>query len=540
MRIFAFLILLLGLNFTGSAQPLGSSDAKAGGVLYLNLDGEPNSLHPITAEDAYARQVLGYTFSALASTRLDNYELEPELAEKWEVSKDNLTFTFTLRQGLKFQDGTPITPDDVKFSFDAIFDPQFKAFHLKPYFENIGSVTIEQPNKIVFKAKKVYFNNLNVVATMTIIPKHVYGKFDKKQNRQIVGSGPYKYVSSEKGKSIILEKNKDWFGWSIPFYKGMYSFDRIFFRFIEGESLVLEYLKRGQIDYEGLTPEQFVQKTDDAVFKEKLTKVRTINSAPGSYGFIGWNLRNPMFADRDVRVALAHLMNRELMIKKFLFDMSVPAAGPWHFKSPYASPAVKPFNFDPKEAARLFAKAGWSDTNKDGVLDKVINGKSTPFKFALIYSNRDVEKYFTIYKEDLKKAGVDLELKLLEWNSFLKLVDGQKFEACALGWGGGSVDIDPKQIWHSDSDRSGGHNFIGYKNPEVDRLIDKARDEMERSKRIPILKKAYEIIAADAPYLFLFNRKDILYAHNKRIKKPKDTFTYGIGVDYWWLGNPTP
>ncbi len=445
-----------------------------------------------------------------------------------------------MRPNLKFHDGTPITAEDVKFSFDAIFMPEFKAFGKKPYYENIESATVEGPLKVTFKAKAKYFNNLNVLAGTYIIPKHIYQKFDRKQNRNIVGSGPYRFVSYDKGKSIILERQKDWFGWDLSFFKGVFNFDRIFFRFIEGENLVVENLKRGQLDYAGLTPEQFNLKTNDAAFTSKLEKVKTENSAPGAYGFIGWNTRNPLFSDKNVRKAMTHLMNRELMISKFLFNMSVPAAGPWHFKSPYASTKVKPLGFNPKEATRLLTKAGWTDSNKDGILDKMIDGKLVPFKFSLIYSTKDVEKYFTIYKEDLKKAGIDLELKVLEWNSFLKLVNEQKFEACALAWGGGSVDIDPKQIWHSESDKLNGHNFVGYKNKEVDNLIDTARMEMSRAKRITLLQKAYEVIADDAPYLFLFNRKDALYAHNKRIKKPNDTFKFAIGVDYWWMAEPNP
>jgi peptide/nickel transport system substrate-binding protein/microcin C transport system substrate-binding protein len=142
------------------AQTLGAKNAKVGGIAYLNLDGEPDSLHPITASDGYSRQVLDYTFSSLGHTRLDTYELEPELAEKWEVSKDSLTFTFYLRQGLKFHDGKPITPEDVKFSFDAVFMPELKAFGKRPYFENIESATVVAPNKIVFKAKTKYHFDL--------------------------------------------------------------------------------------------------------------------------------------------------------------------------------------------------------------------------------------------------------------------------------------------------------------------------------------------------------------------------------------------
>jgi len=149
------------------------------------------------------------------------------------------------------------------------------------------------------------------------------------------------------------------------------------------------------------------------------------------------------------------------------------------------------------------AKAGWVDGDKDGVLEK--NGKK--FEFTLFFANKDNEKYYILYQEDLKKAGIKMNLQLLEWNALLKNVDEAKFDAIAMGWGGGAVDHDPKQIWHSASIGTGGSNFIGYKNAKVDTLIDKARTELNKQKRIPLYREIYREIAADAPYVFMFNDK---------------------------------
>ena len=104
-----------------------------------------------------------------------------------------------------------------------------------------------------------------------------------------------------------------------------------------------------------------------------------------------------------------------------------------------------------------------------------------------------------------------------------------------LAWSGGSADLDPKQIWHSSSAVKGGSNFIGYKNPEADRLIDEARQELDKHKRIPMLQQVYRTIAADAPYAFLFNSRFAFYAHTARLQKVQDTLTYGVGMDFWWI-----
>jgi peptide/nickel transport system substrate-binding protein/microcin C transport system substrate-binding protein len=198
-----------------------------------------------------------------------------------------------------------------------------------------------------------------------------------------------------------------------------------------------------------------------------------------------------------------------------------------------ASPDISPINFDPNVAKQLLAKAGWKDTDNDGVLDKMINGKKTNLSFDLVFARKELEKYFTVYKEDLKKIGVNLELKFLEWNGFLKLVDDGNFDTMSMGWSG-TYDDDPKQIWHSTSAVAGGSNYGHYKNTEVDRLIDQGRNILDRSKRNQTFKQAYKKIAEDVPYIFLFNEKYSLYGKSNRVESQQATLKYDIGTDFWW------
>src|SRR5690606_18399645 len=139
-------------------------------------------------------------------------------------------------------------------------------------------------------------------------------------------------------------------------------------------------------------------------------------------------------------------------------------------------------------------------------------------------SNRDSEKYYTIYKEDLKKNGIIMDLKLVEWNSLVKALDEQSFDAVTLGWGGGSIDNDPKQIWHSASAKPGGSNFISYNNPKVDKIIDEGRRTLDREKRIKMWQEVYKLIADDAPYAFMFNSEYELYANTSRMGMVAPTF----------------
>jgi microcin C transport system substrate-binding protein len=514
--------------------------APKGGNFIVNLGPEPPTLHPITSTDGYSAKVRSYVVETLLTRNATTYDWEPQLAEKWEISKDGKVFTFFLRPKATFHDGKPVTTEDVKFSLEAIFDPKYEAAHLIPYFDGIDRTKTEivNPTTIKFVAKNKYYKNFDQIAELLqVIPKHIYSDIEKskKMNSTVIGSGPYQLDKFERGQRIVLKRYDKWAGAESPNLKGYFNFDTIDFKFIREENVEIERIKKGDLDYIALGTEAFMKKTEGPMWGKTVFKKQIQNSAPKDYGFIAWNLRRDLFKDRQVRQALAHLMNREEMNKKFRFGQADLATGPVYLRSEYANPKVKPFLYDPKAAKDLLTKAGWADTDKDGALDKIVDGKKTAFKFALIYSNKDTEKYWTIYKEDLKKAGIEMELKFMEWNSFIKTLDGGDFDGLALSWTGGSVDWDPKQVWHSSSAVVGGSNFIDYKNPEVDKLIDEARETMDKKPRIEKLQKAYEIIAMDAPYVFLFNNKYLYYAISKRIDQPGETFEYETGSTAWWM-----
>lgn len=533
------IVNLIAVMFTGVslAQPLGNPQAPQGGTYYVNLSSEPKTLNPITSSDVYASRIHAYVVDSLMSRNEDTYDWQPELAEKAEISEDGQTFTFTVRKGAKFHDGKPVTAEDVKFSFDVVFIDEFRAFHRRPYFENIEKAEIIDPHTVQFKAKNVYFGNFNAVAGLSIIPKHIYGNIEKakKLNKKVIGSGPYLLDKYDKGKRIVLKRNKKWWGNDAEAFKGKNNFKRIILRFVKEENVALAMLEKGELDFDGLSPEAYVKKTQKDVWKTKLKKLKVQNQQPKGTGFVAWNLKKPLFQSRAVRVALTHLMNRELMNEKFRFGMSLLATGPWYQQSEYADPDVKPIPYDPAAALALLQSDGWQDSDKDGVLDKEMDGQKVNFEFTLLNPNKDFEKYLVLYQGDLAKVGVKMNLKLLEWNTFITKLDESQFEAVVLGWSGGSVDLDPKQIWHSSSAVKGGSNFIGYNNPEVDRLIDQARGEMDKQKRIPLLRQVYRLIAEDAPYAFMFNRKHSLYAHNVRIQKARETYNYTVGQSFWWI-----
>lgn len=519
--------------------PLGKPDAPVKGTFFANLGSEPEDFSPLSSSEHVSRQAYEYVVEGLLRMNPETYELEPELAERYEVSKDFLTYTFFINKKAKWSDGKPVTAEDVKFSVEAVKDPKYSASHRMPYYEDLDSVEIVDTHTIKFKMKRKYFKNLEVIGVKgftRIVPKHMYEDPKAKLPiSRIYGSGPYKVEQYNRGKNLILVRDPNYWGANEPGLKSMGKFERINFRFISEQNLQIEMVKKGQIDHMWpIQIENFVKKTEGAPFGTEVRKVQAENKRPKQYGFVAWNFKNPIFKERDTRVALSHLFNRKFLIEKFMYDKAVEGIAPVYFKSPYLPAGTKAIEFDPAKAKSMLAKVGWADKDKNGILEKNIDGKPREFRFDLLLPTRDAEKYFTVYKEDLKKAGIEMNIKLIEWNTFSKLLDEQKFDAVTLSWVGGSPEEDLKQIWHSSSARMGGSNFISYANKDVDKAIDAAREEMDPKKREKHWQKAVALIVKDAPYTYLFNIKYDLFLLNSRVGFDKPTYTYDFSTHYWY------
>ena len=305
--------------------------------------------------------------------------------------------------------------------------------------------------------------------------------------------------------------------------------------FVDDDTVQLENFKKGKFDVllPPIQPEIFVKQMVGPEWGTKLIKVKAENKTPKGYSYVGFNLRSPKFKDVRVRKALNHLMNREWMIKTFFYEMYDRANGPVDIAGNDNDTTYAPYAFDVDKAKALLKAAGWEDKNKDGILEKMIDGKKEEMRFTILIATDTWQKWLTIYKEDAAKAGIEVNIQLVEWNSFLKLIDEAKFDAMAMAWGGGSPDMDFKQIWHSESAVKGGSNRINYSNSAVDKMIEEHRRILDSKTRQVLSHKIFRAIADDAPYIFMFSRKFDPYTHNARIQKPKDTFTYSIGKTYW-------
>ena len=538
--------ILLGLSLTAANAMAveANPNAPQGGVLNYHMDDEPENLHPIMAGDQYSTYFDRYVHDTLCTPDFNTWNFVPRLAESSTISPNGLEFTFKIRKDAVFHNGQPVTAEDAKFSLEAIREPKYKALNQIPYVETFTKIEVIDKQTVKFIAKEKYFQNLNSLCGIYIIPKSVYGDVDKsvKMLKEAVGAGPYKFDHYDKGQSITVKRFDKWYGNNVPSLKGYFNFAQINFKFTKDENIVNEKLKKGDLDFVEFAGTDAFLKVSGKPFKQnfKSDKFQTLavkNDMPKSYGYIGFNMLDPILKDKKVRTAFAHLVNREEMNKKFAEGLNNLATSPVAVNT-VVSPDRQPIEFNPAKAKELLTAAGWTDSDKNGVLDKVIDGKKTEFKVTFIYANKDSEKYWTIVKEDCKKAGIEIELKFLEWNSFIKTMDDKKMQLWAMGWGGGDVEEDPKQIWHSSSSGKGGSNYGSYSNPEVDKLIDAGRAELDPTKRRAMFKKMYGLIAEDVPYVFMFNRKYEYYAISNKVKSPGDTFKYDFGYRTWWSAQP--
>jgi len=500
------------LNFPGAVEkvlPEKNQEPAFGDWLVRRLSAEPATLNPITATDVYSEMVFSLVMETLLEMDLATQELVPLLAERYEISPDKLVFTFYLRKNVFWQDGKPFNADDVIYSFERIMDPKVDSAHLRVYYLDCVEAKKLDDYTVRFRWRVPYFKSLEMLGGLPIVPKHILDDgtdFNAHPfGRALIGTGPYQMVSWETGKRIELVRNKDY--WGKPGY-----FERIIFKIITDDNVSLQVFNQGGIDLVGLTPIQWLKQTNYSGFLKRANKIAY--DYP-QFGYIGWNLRRPPFDDKKVRKAMTMLLNRDAILKNIYFCLGKVVSGPVYINTPYYDHSIQPLAYDPAQAKQLLTEAGWIDQNQDGIREK--QGKDFRFELLIPAGNENAEKLATIFKEDLKKAGIEMSIRMLEWSVFLKNLNEWKFDACMLGWAM-DANTDLYQIWHSSlADIKASSNHIGYKNPEVDRLIEQARKEFDKEKRVQMYHQIHRIIAEDQPYTFLFTNKALI-AIDKRIK----------------------
>ena len=502
-RLMFLTILFLSMTFLpacnrqeSAVMPPSASQPVAqpvhGDTMISGMIGDASNLLPVLSSDSASSEVSELVYNGLV--RYDkNLKLEGELAKSWEISPDNLTITFHLRPGVKWHDGAPFTAEDVLFTYQLLVDPLVPTAYADRY-KLVTRAEVLDPLTFRVQYAKPLASAL-ISWGFSIHPKHLLSGQDLNKSPLAsapVGTGPYRFKEWKRGEKMVLEANRD-------YWEGAPYLDRVVYRVIPDESTMFLELQAGGVDQMGLTPLQYARQTDTAAFRRQFSKYRYPSFA---YTYLGYNLKNPLFHDKRVRQALSHAINKQELIDGVLLGLGQEATGPYKPGTWPNNPDVKKYPFDPTQAKKLLAEAGWSDRNGDGIVDK--DGRPLAFTIVTNQGNEARIKSAEIIQRRLHDVGVDVKIRVIEWASFLKeFINPGKFEATILGW---SVPIDPDSynVWHSSKTRPGELNFIGFQNAEVDALLEKGRETLDEAQRKKFYDRFQEILAEEQPYTFLY------------------------------------
>ncbi|MGE5283926.1 MAG: peptide-binding protein [Actinomycetota bacterium] len=441
--------------------------------------------------DAASHEAAGYVFNGLVRYDKD-LKLEGDLAESWSVSPDGKRITFHLRKGVKWQDGAPFTSDDVMFTYRRMIDPRTPTAYGED-FRQVKRAAAPDPRTFVVEYARPFAPALASWG-MHILPKHLLEKYPdiskSPLNKNPVGTGPYRFVEWRTGEKVVYDANPD-------YYEGKPYIARVVTRIIPDQATMFLELKSGGVDIMDLTPPQYTRQTDAPEFQASFNKYKYLASA---YTYLGFRLSHPFFKDRRVRQAIAFAADKKALVDGVLLGLGQEATGPYKPGTWAYNPNVRKYPHDPARAKALLAEAGWKE--RDGRLVK----DGQPFEFTVLTNagNEARAKTAAILQQNLAEVGIAMKIRTVEWAAFInQFIDKRDFDAVILGW---SLAPDPDQydIWHSSKTGPKELNFVGFANPEVDRLLEEGRRTFDIEKR----KKAYfriqEILAEEQPYVFLY------------------------------------
>jgi peptide/nickel transport system substrate-binding protein len=550
------------------SETAGSGDAQtsgkpvAGDWLVIHSLSDPEQLNPLTSNDSASSEVNGYVFEALLTRDPKSLELKPYVAEaRPEISQDRLTYTFKIRKDVRFQDGRPLTGEDVLFSVKAIKCPFVNAPFLRVYFNSLVDAQLVDPYTIRLVTKEPYFLNESVLGGIILLPRHYYDpdnllarvsvrdltqdpaklpvevkkfgeQFNRNYSRKPLGSGPYQFNAWKTGREIELRRDPDYWG------NGQQGIDqphvdRLKFRIVNNMDAALVRLKSGSLDYmEVLQPVQVVRGTNSERFNREFQKYEYY--AP-TYTYIGWNNAHPIFGDKRVRQAMTYMTDRKQIVKSVLFGLGEVVDSHIYLFRPEYDKTLKSYPFDPQKGLALLHEAGWKDTDGDGILDKMVDGKKMPLRFEIKVNagNAVRESVALVLSDELRKHGIAASLRQIDWTIFLNDVKNHQFDAVVLGWAMSTTEPDAYQVWHSSQAANKGSNAISYKNTRVDEILEQYRREFDEQKRIELYKEFQQILHEEQPYTFLYVGKRVSAVHRRF--EGVEVFPDGLRPIDWWV-----
>ncbi len=487
---------------------INAMGVKKGGTLIEGGTADVRTFNPILQSDTTSGLLNGLLYSALLEVDPDTLQPIPNLAEKFETSTDGKTYTFTLRKGVKWHDGSPFTADDVKFTYEMYMLSETGSARAGELKERIASIEAKDATTVIFTMKDVVAPFL-VSNMYAIISKKAFDGVPPAQFRTApasmnpVGTGPFKFKSYKQGDNVTLSANPDYF-------KGAPALDTYIYKIVKDTQVLVQQLKTGELDYGAATSADY----------EDLKKAANVNAVTYdtfSFTYCGFQLdpaKTTLFQDVKVRQALFHAIDRDTIVQKVRNGLGTVAVG----TMPLLSWAYQPdkitnkYPYDTKKAEALLDEAGWKK-GPDGIRAK--DGKKLQFSMWTFSGNKVFDAYALVFQESWKTIGVDMTPKFEEFSVYLDRINKVfDFEMFLVGFSWG-VDPDQQTMFNSKS-KGGGFNGFSYNNPKVDMLLNDGLHTLDQEKRKAIYLEMQNIVTAEVPVMITDFSKAVV-GINKRV-----------------------
>lgn len=542
-----------------SRPPEGNQQPNWNGSITRSLIMDMNSMNPILVDTIYEADVAPLYVAYIMTF---DWNMQPfgdaDYVVSWQTSKDHMIDKVTLRHDVTWSDGKPFTAHDVAYSFRSIMNDKIPVLSVRTNCEKLRDVVAYDDYTVVFfQREPLVVNPWNL--NFPLIPKHIYeplySRLDKMSFEELqntpeyqetelhpVSGQAYECVGRTRNQEIVFRRRESWYMHDGKQVRDKPYFQDVHFRIIEDPNTALLALKlggdSGGIDEYEIHQEQWASQTNGPDFYAKNTKSF---GTEWTYFYYGWNNDEPsapFFKDVRVRTAMSYAVDYHELLQTLLHGLCEQCTSITHPSAWYAPhPPLKPYVQDFDKAEKLLDEAGWTDSDGDGIRDKLIDGQRVKFQFSIIVKN-DPERVALcqLLQNNLAQIGIQCDIQKMEGTRLFDRLTKKQYQACFAGWGTGTDPDDSENVWATKYIKEG-RNFLQYSNPEVDRLFQEGRKEFDQEKRAAIYAKIDKLIYEDQPCTFLYWRNSF-WGWNKQLRgysfSPKNPFDFSPGFMSIW------
>jgi len=511
------------------APPPAATAPRHGGIVVIGVLADIDNWNPYLSETGFGEDLLALLYPSLV-TELPDYQehpptFAPSLAESWTWSDDHLTLTFQLRRDAVWSDGAPVTSRDVLFTWQAQTSPEvaWTSSYVKDFIEEVEAA---DPYTVRFRFSRQYPYQMMDANDGLIVPAHTWGEIPYSQwqttawEEKTLSAGPFRFSSYSPQQEIVLDANPGYW------HEGRPLLDRVVWRIIPSQFSLVTQLRTASVDFVTSVPAAAAAGLADN------PQLRLVDFEDRAYTFLAWNNRSPLFADARVRRAMTLAIDRQAILDTVRPGFGRVAVGPvlstmWAFNR-----RLEPLPHDPEQARSLLAEAGWKDRDGDGLLDR--DGARFEFELVTNSENQELRDVTVLVHDQLERLGITVQPRSTEVAALVALRSRGTFDALAGTWRE-PTQVDLEEVWHSAPVDEPTANFIGYSDPEVDRLLREASAQAEFEQQKVLLDRIQEIIVEQQPYTFLYELRRTA-AINRRISGAviNDATPY-YNLDEWYV-----